>query len=119
MAQFIGTPQMNILPSTQWSAAIKALAPAAAKDGAIGLRPESVVVGSDANAKVQGKVDLVEALGAETLVYITTNEGAQLVARQSERTPLHMGDAVSADLALEKAHWFDSNGRVVKATVAA
>ena len=119
VAQFIGTPQMNILPSTQWSAAIRALAPAEAKGGAIGLRPESVVIGSDANAKVQGKVDLVEALGAETLVYITTNEGAQLVARQSERTPLHMGDTVSADLALEKAHWFDSNGRVVKTTAAA
>jgi multiple sugar transport system ATP-binding protein len=119
VAQFIGTPQMNILPHTQWSAAIKALAPAAAQDGAIGLRPECVVVGSDANAKVQGKVDVVEALGAETLIYITTNEGAHLVARQSERTQLHMGDPVSADLALDQAHWFDSKGRVVKATAAA
>ena len=118
VAQFIGTPQMNILPHTQWSAAIKALAPEAAKDGAIGLRPESVVVGSDTSAKVQGKVDVVEALGAETLIYITTNEGAQLVARQSDRTPLHMGDTVSADLALDQAHWFDSKGRVVKASAA-
>jgi multiple sugar transport system ATP-binding protein len=116
VAQFIGTPQMNVLPHTQWSAAIKALAPATAQDGAIGLRPECVVLGTDTNSKVQGKVDLVEALGAETLVYITTQEGAQLVARQSERTTLHMGDAVSADLALDQAHWFDSQGRVVKAT---
>ena len=119
VAQFIGTPQMNILPHTLWSAAIKALAPAAALDGAIGLRPECVVIGSDSSAKVQGKVDVVEALGAETLVYITTNEGAQLVARQSERTPLRMGDAVSADLALDEAHWFDSKGRVVNTTAAA
>jgi multiple sugar transport system ATP-binding protein len=116
VAQFIGTPQMNILLYRQWSAAIKALAPLAAKEGAIGLRPECVVVGSDANAKIQGKVDVVEALGAETLIYITTNEGAQLVARQSKRTPLRMGDAVSADLALDKAHWFDREGRVVKAS---
>ena len=78
-----------------------------------------MVVGSDTSAKVQGKVDVVEALGAETLIYITTNEGAQLVARQSDRTPLHMGDTVSADLALDQAHWFDSMGRVVKATAAA
>ncbi len=113
VAQFIGTPQMNILPAKQWSAAIKSLAPAQAQDGAIGLRPESVVVGANGNAKVQGKVDLVEALGAETLIYLTTTEGAQLVARQSDRTPLRLGDSVSADLALDQAHWFDRDGRVV------
>ena len=71
---------------------------------------------TDGSGKIQGKVDVVEALGAETLVYVTTAEGAQLVARQSDRTPLRMGDAVSVDLALQHAHWFDSHGRVVKAT---
>jgi hypothetical protein len=30
-----------------------------------------------------------------------------------------MGDTVSADLALDQAHWFDAKGRVVKATAAA
>ena len=116
VAQFIGTPQMNILAHTQWPAAIKALAPSAAQNGAVGLRPESVRVSTDGSGKIQGKVDVVEALGAETLVYVTTAEGAQLVARQSDRTPLRMGDAVSVDLALQHAHWFDSHGRVVKAT---
>ncbi len=115
VAQFIGTPQMSILAHTQWPAAIMALAPAGAQGGAMGLRPESVVVSTGGSGKIQGKVDLVEALGAETLLYVTTAEGAQLVARQSERTPLSMGDTVSIDLDLKHAHWFDSEGHVVKA----
>ncbi|QJC56753.1 Maltose/maltodextrin import ATP-binding protein MalK [Polaromonas vacuolata] len=115
VAQFIGTPQMNILNHAQWPTAIAAMAPAGAKGGSIGLRPESLLVCTDGSGNSQGKVELIEALGAETLVHVTTLEGAHLVARQSERTSLRTGDAVSISMALNKAHWFDSKGRVVKA----
>jgi multiple sugar transport system ATP-binding protein len=55
----------------------------------------------------------VEALGAETLIYVTTSTGAQLVARQNDRTTVHAGDAVSLDIDTSLAHWFDAKGRVV------
>jgi multiple sugar transport system ATP-binding protein len=113
VAQFIGTPQMNVLPLTQMSTVVQQQAPAAAVGGSIGLRPESVTVRAADVAPVPGKVDLVEALGAETLIYVTTSTGAQLVARQNDRTTVHAGDAVSLDIDTSLAHWFDAKGRVV------
>ena len=113
VAQFIGTPQMNVSPLQQMPALIQQQAPAAASGGSIGLRPENVVVRQAGQGAIKGQVDLIEALGAETLIYLRTTEGAPLVARQSERTALTAGDAVTLDIATEHAHWFDNAGRVV------
>src|SRR3989344_4667616 len=67
---------------------------------------------------VPGQVDLVEALGAETLIYVSTPSGAQFVARQNDRTGLRAGDAVSLDIDASHAHWFDPAGRVVAGAAA-
>ena len=115
VAQFIGTPQMNVVPLAQLPVAVQQLAPATAAGGSIGLRPEAVTVQPKGQGAITGQVELVEALGAETLLYVRTAEGAQLVARLNERTLLLPGDAVSLDAATEQAHWFDNAGRVVLA----
>ena len=80
----------------------------------MGLRPENVLLRSGGQGAITGQVDLVEALGAETLVYVSTTEGATLVARLSERTALVAGQRVTLDVATEQAHWFDAAGRVVQ-----
>ncbi|WP_372657599.1 ABC transporter ATP-binding protein [Hydrogenophaga sp.] len=112
VAQFIGTPQMNVVSHKLWPQAIGQQAPSAAREGAVGLRPENVIVRGGSEGGFRAKVDLVEALGAETLIYVSTDEGAQFVARQSERTPLRLGDSVNVNVALEHAHWFDREGRL-------
>jgi multiple sugar transport system ATP-binding protein len=116
VAQFIGTPQMNVVPLSQLSPAVQQLAPADAMGGAMGLRPENVLLRPHGRGAMAAQVDLVEALGAETLVYVSTPEGATLVARLSERTSLVAGSPVTLDVATEHAHWFDANGRVVRRT---
>jgi multiple sugar transport system ATP-binding protein len=115
VAQFIGTPQMNVVPLQQVPPLVQQQAPAGAVGGAIGLRPEDIAVCASGSTAVPGTVDLIEALGAETLIYVSTPDGAQFVARQNERTGLHAGDAVSLDIDAANAHWFDSAGRVVAA----
>eukprot|EP01031_Cornospumella_fuschlensis_P027194 gene27194-32858_t len=85
-----------------------------AAGGAIGLRPENVLLRPGGQGPIAGRVDLVEALGAETLVYVSTPAGATLVARLSERTPLVAGNTVTLDVATEHAHWFNPSGRVVR-----
>ena len=115
VAQFIGTPQMNVSTLAQLPATVRQQAPAGAVGGSIGLRPESVTLQPAGQGLVDGQVELVEALGAETLIYVSTPGGAQLVARQSTRSPLHAGDAVGVSIAIEQAHWFDAQGRVVSA----
>ena len=51
-----------------------------------------------AAGQLAGRVELVESLGADTLIYASVGGGAaatvQLVARQNERTGLRLGDAV-------------------------
>ncbi|PKO30846.1 MAG: ABC transporter ATP-binding protein [Betaproteobacteria bacterium HGW-Betaproteobacteria-9] len=113
VAQFIGTPQMNVLPLQQVPTLVAQQAPAGAVGGSIGLRPENVTVRATGSTPVTGQVDLVEALGAETLIYVTTPTGAQFVARQNERTGLHAGEPVSLDIDTSQAHWFDTAGRVI------
>jgi multiple sugar transport system ATP-binding protein len=119
VAQFIGTPQMNVVPCAKLPASTLAACPAGARDGSIGLRPESITVRQDEGGATKGTVDIIEALGAETLIYVTGAEGAQYVARQSDRTGLKIGSKVSLDIDTSLAHWFDSKGRVVKATATA
>jgi multiple sugar transport system ATP-binding protein len=113
VAQFIGTPQMNVLPLHDLPAGVRLQAPAAAVGGALGLRPESVVVCPEGSTAVAGVVDLVEALGAETLVHVSCPGGAQWVVRQNTRSGLHAGQVVSLDMDTTQAHWFDAAGRVV------
>jgi multiple sugar transport system ATP-binding protein len=115
VAQFIGTPQMNVvaastLPGLAAGAEGTGAVPA---DGSVGLRPEHVTLLPAGQGAWQGKVDLVEALGAETLVYLTTTAGASLVARQTERTELRPGSAVGVAVDTQAMHVFDAKGRVV------
>ncbi|WP_431258957.1 ABC transporter ATP-binding protein [Roseateles chitinivorans] len=119
VAQFIGTPQMNLLPCGRLPEALQRQAPRAAANGSLGLRPEAVGVGPRGQGAMGGTVELVEALGAETLLYVRTVEGTQLVARLSERTRCEAGDEVSLQLDTAQALWFDDAGRVVPAGLAA
>ncbi len=111
VAQFIGTPQMNVVEAAKLpQLAASVSAPAL---GAIGLRPEHLTLVPAGQGHVQARVELIEALGAETLVYTSTDSGAALVARQSMRTDLHAGAPVGLHIDVAAAHLFDANGRVV------
>ena len=123
VAQFIGTPQMNVLPVAALSAIAPALQAAAGQalpaGGFVGLRPEFIQVQGPGLAPLAGTVELVEALGAETLIYVATAGGAQLVARQNHRSALHAGEAVSLAIDTAGAHLFDAQGRVAHTAAAA
>jgi multiple sugar transport system ATP-binding protein len=112
VAQFIGTPQMNVLPLAQLPGLARAADMPIPDGGFVGLRPENVILCNAGEGLLQGKVELVEALGAETLIYVSTTSGAQLVARQNERTDLHVGSPVGVQLDAAAAHVFDATGRV-------
>jgi len=114
VAQFIGTPQMNMVAEPDMAQFEGGLTMPVPSGGYLGLRPESLTLGAPGTGQVQARVDLVEALGAETLVYVTTARGTQLVARQNNiRTLPHVGDAVGLQIDSAAAHLFDSHGRVV------
>ena len=119
VAQFIGTPQMNIVAVDKLPQIETVLGLPVPAGGFVGLRPENVSLKPAGQGAVQGKVELVEALGAETLIYVATASGAQLVSRQNTRTPLHAGDAVGVVIDADAAHLFDAQGRVARTAAAA
>ena len=117
VAQFIGMPQMNVIDTADMPGIRAAVGAANAPDGFVGVRPENVVLRSVGAGKISGKVDLVESLGADTLIYASIGDGAragvQLVARQNTRTELRVGDAVGLDIAPASYHLFNREGQVV------
>ena len=111
VAQFIGTPQMNVVSASNLPQ-LQAALPGVPAGGFVGLRPESVSLRPAGGGHVQGTVELVEALGAETLIYVDAGTGTPLVARQNTRTELHAGDRVGIEIDAGAAHLFDAQGRV-------
>jgi multiple sugar transport system ATP-binding protein len=118
VAQFIGTPQMNMVDTAALPALREAVGAAASTDGFIGVRPENILVRAAGAGRLAGQVELVESLGADTLIYANVAGqgqagGVQLVARQNERTDLNPGDAVGLDIAPASFHVFDRQGHTV------
>jgi multiple sugar transport system ATP-binding protein len=111
VAQFIGTPQMNVVERAEMPASSIAVAGAAF----VGIRPEDLRLTEPGHGQIAAQVELVEALGAETLVYLHTPRGAQIVLRQNSRTTLVAGDNVGVDVELGHLHWFDASGKLIAA----
>ncbi len=119
VAQFIGMPSMNIVKAAQLSQFGAHLGFGAGQaahrvpaDGLIGVRPEGVKVLPVGSAGVPGKVELIEALGADTLIHVDVM-GTPMISRTAERTQLRIGDAVSLAFDLNTLHGFDKAGRMV------
>ncbi len=113
VAQFIGTPKMNMVAARHLSALGSTSGLQIPTDGFVGLRPENVLLVAPDAGEFRAKVDLIEALGAETLIYISTAWGAQLVARQTSRSALSVGQEIGIKIDTSTAHFFDAKGRVV------
>src|SRR5438105_2781397 len=117
VAQFIGTPQMNVIDTTELPALRAAVGANGASDGFIGVRPENVLVRPAGAGHIAGEVELVESLGADTLIYANVGAngktGVQLVARQNTRSHLRPGDPVGLDIAPGSFHLFNRQGQAV------
>jgi multiple sugar transport system ATP-binding protein len=106
VAQFIGMPQMNILPAN--------LLPSVAEGAAeVGVRPEHLTAIAPADAQVSGEVILVESLGNETLIHLKVTDEHSVIVRQYVRSDLKIGDRVGVEFDVDRVHRFDSEGKTV------
>jgi ABC-type sugar transport system ATPase subunit len=108
-ATFIGTPPMNVIAvgGAGAPAAPEGTPPGAAR---IGVRPEDLRIAPD--GAWQGRVELVENLGAEALVYVRVG-AHRLVVRETGRTGASPGDEIG--LTPQRVHSFDEQGRRLSA----
>ena len=114
VAQFIGTPQMNVVAAQAFPELAKLAGARVPADGSVGVRPEGVRM-LPAGQGVAAKVTLVESLGNDTLIHTALPSGVAMVSRQSERSSLQPGDAVGLAIDANALHAFDAQGRTLAA----
>ncbi|MFM2065620.1 MAG: hypothetical protein RLZZ584_529 [Pseudomonadota bacterium] len=119
VAEFIGSPSMNMLDAQFTNGALSAkgsalpLTPARAaqlqgqsqRDWTYGLRPEAV---SFADAGLPGSISMIEPTGPETYAKVETAAGI-VVARVPGKLSGQVGDAVHLAWNADQAHLFDSS----------
>ncbi|WP_201832308.1 ABC transporter ATP-binding protein [Microvirga zambiensis] len=128
VAGFIGSPQMNFiecrvagtgpdevlvdLPSGG-TLAVPAL-PDGIRPGdsvTLGVRPDHVRIGPEGT--LTGRVELVEELGENHLLYVDVGGGRRLTIREPGDARHMVGSTVTLDLARESCHLFRSSGEVL------
>jgi sn-glycerol 3-phosphate transport system ATP-binding protein len=114
VAGFIGSPPMNLLPGhadgSRFTVGGQTLQlPAAApRAGALtlGVRPEHATL--DAAGAWPLRVEMLEMLGAERLVYGRLGDAAFTLRIEATLAPPRAGSTVALHVAPEHVHWFDS-----------
>jgi len=121
VAGFIGSPKMNFLNASVENGALVAAGTALSLgrevDGAtmLGIRPEHITIAEGSGVKFADvRVDLVENLGGQTVVYATTSDGQALTIVLEGQRSVDLGSSVSAYLDPAKAHVFDAEGKAIR-----
>jgi multiple sugar transport system ATP-binding protein len=132
VASFIGSPPMNFFdaelqvtgdtallsgPAFAFSlngSSIQKLSRSSSRNVTLGVRPEDVIVTNGAASAGKGmrsRVDVVETLGAEQHLFLTS-ESNSLLARVSADFAAHVGDQLTTTIDPAKLHVFDRESGV-------
>jgi ABC-type sugar transport system ATPase subunit len=113
VAQFIGSPKMNILPA----ASAKLLAPSSTPPSSaesVGVRPEHLSVVEPSDNILRGKIALNEYTGAVTLIHVELPDGRTcLVVHDGKELPA-FGSEIGLVADPRNLHFFDRNEVAVK-----
>jgi multiple sugar transport system ATP-binding protein len=128
VAEFIGSPKMNILgatlqqastPSshlqvsgTPFVAAVDSTRLAAGSVVSVGIRPEDMRLADGPGANVlSGRIEHIEKLGEASLLYLSTAGSQQLLTVKVDGTTRHRdGETVHVTCPAECLHVFDAEG---------
>jgi len=128
VAEFIGSPKMNILPAqltqagapssqlqvagTPFSAAVDATRLASGSAVSIGIRPEDMrLTDAPGSNVISGRIEHIEKLGEASLLYVSTSGSTNLLTVKVEGTTHHTsGQTVHAVCPADSLHVFDAEG---------
>ena len=120
VAGFIGAPSMNFLDvATDGDDVLCAGTRVASTVGGglrrMGIRPEHIAVRAPGTGGLQAKVAMRETLGGDAYLYVRTQDDQDMVVRTDGDSVLGRGDVVGLELPGERLHFFDRDGRAVRA----
>ena len=121
VASFIGSPAMNFLPgriaadcrAVDIAGSVRVALPdgrfagVAGREVTLGIRPEHLVPSTDGRPHMTVTVELVETLGADTLVHGNIGEGASLIVRLDGSVVVKLDDKMPLSVPAEALHLFD------------
>lgn len=115
VAQSVGTPRINLFPSTYSDGVLRATDSAIALplpgNGlparlTLGVRAEDVTPGQ---GDQQGEIALIEPLGVETILHIRSGD-VTLLSLVSGMTQHRLGETIPFGIDRERLHFFDAKG---------
>jgi ABC-type sugar transport system ATPase subunit len=107
VAQFIGSPKMNVLPLSS----VSLPGGTGVQSGAsVGMRPEHLSVVAPGAGVVDGTVAIAEYTGAQTLLHVATADGHTMLALHEGTAP-SAGESVGLTIASGNLHFFERDGR--------
>jgi len=118
VAQFIGSPKMNVMPCKTDGATYLLEGgrggpfPGDRPATHLGARPEHIVLGAPGTGQLDGTVDVLEYLGADTFVIVDGGPLGQITVRVIGNSDLNPGDRVGVTFD-ETTHFFDADGLAI------
>tara|TARA_R110002033_G_scaffold96217_1_gene145174 strand:+ start:25042 stop:26058 length:1017 start_codon:yes stop_codon:yes gene_type:complete len=109
VAEFIGSPAMNVFAPND---RLKALS-LSDETAFIGCRPEHLEVRQGGQGHTNATVTVKEQLGGETLLYLKTESGQQIVAKVSGEDGTQVGQTVGIHVPEDRLHQFNTDGRAL------
>lgn len=120
VAGFIGSPAMNMIkmeispsgdavkmPSGNWFPLAKPVTQANGKEVMVGIRPEHFILSQDRSVPFSLMVEVVEILGADTIVHGNIGNGGSLTLRLPGGFKITTGDRLNVQAMADHIHIFD------------
>ncbi|PWR02459.1 ABC transporter ATP-binding protein [Meridianimarinicoccus roseus] len=119
VAEFIGSPAMNILPCIGVDGGLapkggRRIAGSEGRVGAVkvGVRPENLQIVASGEGFIDATVEVVEYLGADSFLILGTEAAGQITLRTDGTTRAKPGDKMGLSLA-GTLHAFDKTGKAL------
>jgi len=129
VAGFIGSPKMNFLKaniegsdatstrlatSTDVFTLPRPTSGAAGSAATLGVRPEHITINPGSGLKLADvRVDLVENLGGQTLLYTTAADGQTLTIMLEGQLQVELGSTITAHIDPARLHIFNAEGNAI------
>ncbi|APX21665.1 MAG: ABC transporter ATP-binding protein [Rhodobacteraceae bacterium] len=112
VAQFIGSPKMNVFPADTPGLRLETTLPPEAAH--FGIRPEHISLGDPGSGQIDGTVDIVEYLGADTYVIADCGAAGKLTVRTHDDAGLAPGRTCGLAFEPGRTHLFDEAGLALR-----
>ncbi|MFN3172688.1 MAG: ABC transporter ATP-binding protein [Hyphomicrobiales bacterium] len=119
VAQFIGSPTMNVIPVVGEAHGVKLFngtsiplpgVPNCKQAAELGIRPEHIDLLDLGRGDLNATAELVEHLGSDTNVYVKVKDLGQLMVRKHGNIPAKPGDRFGLRIQPHNAHLFAADG---------